>query len=70
MNAKKKGLNVILLAPIWLQMTHLLVANLFWILLVLASTDSLFANQHFSASHRRELASCVSDSKQKVLTCR
>lgn len=70
MNAKEKGLNVILLAPIWLQMTHLLVANLFWILLVLSSTDSLFANQHFSGSHRRELASCVSDSKQKVFTCR
>jgi heme A synthase len=35
-------MNVILLAPIWLQMTHLLVAEMFWILLVLASTDLLF----------------------------
>jgi len=26
--------NVILLAPIWLQITHLLVAEMFWILLV------------------------------------
>ena len=32
-------MNVALLAPIWLQMTHLLVAEIFWILLVLASAD-------------------------------
>jgi len=37
---------VILLAPVWLQMTHLLVAEMFWILLVLASADQLFANHH------------------------
>jgi cytochrome c oxidase assembly protein subunit 15 len=36
------AMNVILLAPLWLQMTHLLVAEMFWILLVLASTDLLF----------------------------
>jgi heme A synthase len=35
-------MNVILLAPVWLQMTHLLVAELFWILLVLASAELLF----------------------------
>ena len=33
-----------MLAPVWLQMTHLLVAEMFWILLVLASVDQLFAN--------------------------
>jgi heme a synthase len=38
-------MNVILLAPVWLQMAHLLVAEIFWILFVLASTDQLFANQ-------------------------
>src|SRR6267143_6062006 len=37
------AMNVILLAPVWLQMTHLLVAEIFWILLVLASADQLFA---------------------------
>ena len=36
------AMNVILLAPIWLQITHLLVAEMFWILLVLASADLLF----------------------------
>lgn len=41
------ALNVILLAPLWLQMMHLLVAEVFWILLVLASADLLFANQRF-----------------------
>ena len=40
------AMNVILLAPIWLQMTHLLVAELCWILLVLASADLLCARQH------------------------
>jgi hypothetical protein len=35
-----------LLAPVWLQMTHLLVAEIFWILLVLASADQLFATHH------------------------
>ena len=39
-------MNVILLAPVWLQMTHLLVAEMFWILLVLASADQLFASHH------------------------
>ena len=39
-------LNVILLAPVLLQMTHLLVAEMFWIVLMLASADQLFANCH------------------------
>ncbi len=34
-------LNVLLLAPIWLQMTHLLVGDLFWIVLVLVSDQAL-----------------------------
>ncbi len=34
-------LNVALLAPVWLQITHLLVAQLFWISAVLASDDLL-----------------------------
>jgi cytochrome c oxidase assembly protein subunit 15 len=40
------AMNVILLAPVWLQMTHLRVAEIFWILLVLASADQLFATHH------------------------
>ena len=32
-------INVLLLAPVWLQVVHLFVADLFWISLVLASTD-------------------------------
>jgi heme A synthase len=42
------AMNVILLAPIWLQMTHLLVAEMLWILLVLASTDLLFGPSRHS----------------------
>jgi len=34
-------LNVLLLAPIWLQMTHLLTADLLWIVLVLFSDEML-----------------------------
>ena len=34
------GLNVLLLAPIWLQMTHLLVGDLVWIFLVLVSDQA------------------------------
>jgi heme a synthase len=40
------AMNVILLAPVWLQMTHLFVAEMFWILLVLASADQLFSSHH------------------------
>ena len=36
------AMNVILLAPAWLQMMHLLIAEMFWMLLVLASADVLF----------------------------
>ena len=36
-------LNVLLLAPVWLQIVHLLVAELFWVLVVLASANLLFA---------------------------
>lgn len=34
-------LNVSLLAPVWLQLTHLLLADLFWLALVLASASAL-----------------------------
>ena len=34
-------LNVLLLAPIWLQITHLLVGNLYWVVLVLVSDQAL-----------------------------
>ena len=37
------AMNVILLAPVSMQMTHLLVALIFWILLVLVSADQLFS---------------------------
>jgi heme A synthase len=36
-------LNVLLLAPVWLQITHLFVAEVLWILLVLASSEILFS---------------------------
>ncbi len=35
------GLNVLLLAPIWLQITHLFIAEVLWILIVLASSSVL-----------------------------
>jgi cytochrome c oxidase assembly protein subunit 15 len=51
-------LNVILLAPVWLQIVHLLVAELFWVLVVLAS-----ANLFFATVDRTSDARMVVDSK-------
>ena len=42
-------LNVLLLAPIWLQITHLMVAEIFWILLVIASADILVKGHEATA---------------------
>ncbi len=36
-------LNIALLAPVWLQLTHLLVADLLWIVLVLLALETLAA---------------------------
>jgi heme A synthase len=38
-------LNVYLLAPVWLQLTHLLLADLFWIALVLTAASALAADE-------------------------
>lgn len=45
-------LNVMLLAPVWLQIVHLFVAELFWVLVVLASATLLFSavDSHSEAS--------------------
>src|SRR5262249_15603268 len=43
-------LNVLLLAPVWLQITHLFVAEVFWILLVLASADVLVKPARIAAT--------------------
>jgi heme A synthase len=42
-------LNVLLLAPVWLQITHLFVAEILWILLILASSDVLLRTHKPSA---------------------
>ena len=44
-------LNVMLLAPVWLQIVHLFVAELFWVVVVLASATLLIspADSYFSA---------------------
>lgn len=41
--------NVTLLAPIWLQLSHLLVAEVFWIVFVVGSAEMLFASRHSAA---------------------
>lgn len=43
-------LNVLLLAPMWLQLVHLLVAELFWVLVVLASANLLATIDNNSAT--------------------
>jgi heme a synthase len=54
------AMNLILLAPVWLQMTHLLVAEMFWILLVLASADQLFASHGSGVPLSRKTSAGVS----------
>jgi heme a synthase len=54
------AMNVMLLAPVWLQMTHLLVAEIFWILVVLASADQLFANHRPGVPLSRKASTGVS----------
>src|SRR5215472_5564267 len=39
-------LNVMLLAPVWLQIVHILVAELFWVLVVLTSATLLLSPVH------------------------
>jgi cytochrome c oxidase assembly protein subunit 15 len=38
------AINVLLLAPVWLQLVHLFVADMFWISLVLASADLILGD--------------------------
>jgi len=47
-------LNLSLLAPVWLQLTHLLLADFFWIALVLTSASAL-APQRVTAENFEEL---------------
>jgi heme a synthase len=42
-------MNVLLLTPIWLQILHLCIADLLWIVLVLASADLLFKSADTAA---------------------
>lgn len=44
-------LNVLLLAPVWLQIVHLFVAEVFWILLVLASSTLIFGSRQIQLPH-------------------
>lgn len=50
-------MNVLLLAPVWLQIAHLFVADVLWILLVLASADLVLERADICPA--RALASVV-----------
>ena len=61
-------LNVILLAPLWLQIVHLLVAELFWVLVVLASADLLFSPVgSYSEPNWLSASPPLAEAKQAVL---
>lgn len=51
--------NVMLLAPVWLQIMHLLVAELFWVLVVLASANLLFSAYGQSNRNVNALDDCA-----------
>lgn len=47
-------INVLLLAPVWMQVLHLLTADLVWIMLVLLSAEKLGCSQHAAAAEEFE----------------
>lgn len=47
--------NVILLAPVWMQLVHLLLADLVWILLILSSASALAAPQELQDDAARKI---------------
>ncbi len=47
-------LNVVLLAPLWMQVLHLLTADLVWVTLVLLSAEVLDSRRQARAGHLRE----------------
>ena len=56
-------LNVIFLAPVWLQIVHLLVAELFWVLVVLASANLLYATVDCNSAARTARGSMSTPSR-------
>jgi heme a synthase len=56
-------LNVLLLAPVWLQLIHLLVAELFWVLVVLGSASLLFAPVDCNSAARTARGSMATPSR-------
>lgn len=56
-------LNVLLLAPVWLQLVHLLVAEFFWVLVVLASANLLFATVDCNSAARTARDSMTTPSR-------
>ena len=52
-------LNVLLLAPVWLQLVHLLVADLLWIAIVLLGAAVLHGRARAGASAEPYLVSAV-----------
>src|SRR5882757_2868031 len=56
-------LNVLLLAPVWLQLAHLLIAELFWVLVVLASANLFFATVDCNSAARTARDSMATPSR-------
>jgi len=62
-------LNVLLLAPVWLQMVHLLIAELLWVLVVLASANLLFATVDCNSAGQNCAAASCSLSYRGMNSC-
>ena len=54
--------NVLLLAPVWLQIAHLFVADVLWVLLVVASADLVF--EHAGIGEANALASLINEGQE------
>ena len=61
------ALNVMLLVPVWLQIVHLLVAELFWVMVVLASATLLFSAVDSHSEAKLVIDSPLMDEANRVL---
>jgi len=55
--------NVLFLAPVWLQIAHLFVADVLWVLLVVASADLVF--EHAGIGEANALASLIKEGQER-----
>ena len=62
------GVNVLLLAPVWMQILHLLLADVLWVVLVLLVVEgyrTADADHHRAVSHQERRAAAADDTREE-----